>query len=99
MPLQSLNGDDPGDLPPLPFSETLWDRIAAKLRFSPQQKRIVELILRKQQDKEIAELIDLQVPTVRTYMRRVFQSTQTANRVELLILIMETGFGDLTPAE
>lgn len=92
MPLLPPNGDNPEDLPPLPFSESLWHRIAEKLRFSPQQKRIVELILRKQQDKEIAARINLQVPTVRTYLRRVFQSTQTTDRLDLVILITKTGF-------
>ncbi len=62
MQNQSTDGDTNADLPPLPMGWATWKTIANQLGLSPQQTRIVELILRGQQDKEIALLLDLSLP-------------------------------------
>ncbi len=72
-------------LPPLPLAVELWDQVAASLALAPQQKRIVELILRGLRDKEIAVAMKLSVPTVRTYLGRIFLRTGVRDRMELAL--------------
>lgn len=69
----------------LPCDRQLWLAIAAELALSPQQQRIVELLLLGYQDKQIAEELKLSVPTVRTYLKRIFDRVGVADRVELLL--------------
>jgi DNA-binding NarL/FixJ family response regulator len=70
---------------PLPMAPALWDEVAASLKFSPQQKRIVACILRGFQDKQIAAELGLSVPTVRTYLDRVFQKADVSDRMQLVL--------------
>lgn len=76
-----------GDLPPLPLAQSTWRRIAKSLGLSPQQKRIVELILRGRQDKEIADQLGLAVPTIRTYLKRIFDRVGVTDRLTLVLRI------------
>jgi DNA-binding NarL/FixJ family response regulator len=73
---------------PLPISEDGWKRAAAALRLSPQQARIVEGLLRGMRDKQIAADLDLSVPTVRTYLARMFIKIGVADRVELILRVV-----------
>ena len=81
----ALQHDD--ELPPLPMSQSTWQAIAKTLAFSPQQTRIVELILRGRQDKEIAAELGLSVPTVRTYLKRIFDRSDVSDRLSLVLRI------------
>lgn len=76
-----------GDLRPLPLNQSLWDVIAQQLGLPPQQKRIVELILRGQQDKQIASRLNISFPTVRTYLERIFDRLEVVDRMDLVLLI------------
>ena len=69
----------------LPCDRQLWLAIAAELSLSPQQQRIVELLLLGYQDKQISEKLKLSVPTVRTYLKRIFDRVGVADRVGLLL--------------
>lgn len=79
---RSVNCDD--GLLPLPLSQESWQDIAETLFLSPQQIRIVELLLRGQRDKEIAGLSH---PTVRTYLKRIFDRVDVSDRVALILHI------------
>ena len=59
----------------------------SKLKLSPQQSRIVELILHGMEDSEIANRLELAVPTIRTHLQRVFARTDTENRLTLTLKI------------
>lgn len=72
---------------PLPMDQATWDTIAETLELSPQQKRIVELILQGQQDKEIAATMELTIPTVSTYLKRIFARTGVSSRMQLVLRI------------
>jgi DNA-binding CsgD family transcriptional regulator len=74
------------ELPPLPLTADLWEQMAVQLKLSPQQKRIVELILRHQCDKQIAARMGIKHPTVRTHINRLFRRLQLADREELILL-------------
>jgi DNA-binding NarL/FixJ family response regulator len=81
------------DLPPLPLPPPIWDRIANSLQLPPQQKRIVELILRNRCDKQIAADMQLCRPTVRTYLSRIFSRLQVSDRQELVLLVFRMSHG------
>jgi len=72
-------------LRPIPISQFEWAQVVAKLRLTPQQARIVELILRGGRDKQIAQILGLAVPTVRTHLREIFRNHDLSDRVELVI--------------
>lgn len=63
------------------------------MELSPQQSKIVELILRGRKDKEIATALGLQVPTVRTYLGRIFARTGVGSRVELVLRVVAMAYG------
>lgn len=72
---------------PLPFDATAWAGIVRSLGLSPQQARIVERILRGMCDKQIALDLGLSVPTVRTYLTRVFHHLEVDDRVQLILRV------------
>jgi DNA-binding CsgD family transcriptional regulator len=75
------------DLPAFPMRPNLWNRIAGELRLSPQQKRVVELLLRNACDKQIAALLGCSKPTIRTHFNRIFRKVKVEDRGALVLLI------------
>ena len=67
----------------------VWQAIVIELKLSPQQTLIVESILRGNQDKQIAEELDLSVATVRTYLNRIFERTDVRDRLNLVLMIFK----------
>jgi len=67
------------------MDKATWQALAKQLALSPQQTRIVELILRGHQDKEIAAELSLSVPTVRTYLTRIFDRLGVTDRMGLVL--------------
>lgn len=72
-------------LPPLPFDTAKWATLQKRLKLPPQQARVAELVLRGLRDKQIAELLGLKIPTVRTYLSRLFTRFRVGDRVELIL--------------
>jgi DNA-binding CsgD family transcriptional regulator len=62
-----------------------WQYIVHTLQFSPQQARIVSMILQKKQDKQISVDLKLNRSTIRTYLRRVFDRVGVDDRMELVL--------------
>lgn len=85
-------------LPPLPLPASVWREIARELRLPPQQKRIAGLILRHQCDKQIAAILRIKVPTVRTYLGRMFDRLGVSDREQLILLIFRLSHGRQGPA-
>lgn len=73
--------------PKLRISPAQWRRTATELGLSLQQTRLVRLILEGRHDKDIARRLKLRLPTVRTYLARIFQRTGARNRVDLLLYV------------
>lgn len=65
----------------------VWDEVVGALSLSPQQARIVELLLCGKRDKQIATALGLTVPTVRTYLARIFVRAGVQDRVELILRV------------
>lgn len=74
--------------PPALLSPQEWAQVAAALDLSPQQANVVRYMLEGCQDKEIAERMGVTVPTVRTYLARVFDRTQVKSRVQLAVKVL-----------
>jgi DNA-binding NarL/FixJ family response regulator len=73
------------NIPELPLPPEKWRQLIKALPLPPQQIRIVELILRNCCDKEIAAALGLKVPTIRTYLQRIYQRLGVSDRVELIL--------------
>ena len=61
-----------GKLTPLPLAADHWQAIADALNLSPRQAEIAELMARGARLKEIASLLGIGVPTVRTQQERIY---------------------------
>lgn len=70
-------------------SET-WSEVVRVLELSPQQARIVELILGGACDKQIGQRLSLSVDTVRTYLKRIDERLSVKGRVELVVRVFVT---------
>ena len=72
---------------PLPCDSQTWDVIADELELSSQQKRIVELLLCGNRDKQIAGELGLTVATVRMYLKRIFDRVVVPDRLGLVLRV------------
>ena len=64
-----------------------WRHVQERFRLAPQEARIAGLIIDGQRDKQIAAAMGLSIPTVRTYLTRIFQRIGVADRTELVVRI------------
>jgi DNA-binding CsgD family transcriptional regulator len=71
-----------------PLCPLVWQKVLRDLQLSPQQTRIVEMLLRRKKCKEIARSLGLAEPTLRTYLRRIFERIGVSDQTELVIHIM-----------
>lgn len=85
-------GPEPEGLPPPAMSRDTWQAVASTAGLSPQQARIVLLVLRGRQDKEIAKELGLSYGTVRTYLDRIGKRLDAPGRVLLVVRIFEMAF-------
>jgi DNA-binding NarL/FixJ family response regulator len=58
------------------------------MQLSPQQAKLVELLLRGMCDKQIAVAMDISEPTIRTYLDRIWSRTRTRGRMELAMRVL-----------
>jgi len=72
---------------PFPFDAAAWAQVVTALGLAPQEARVVERILRGMCDKQIALDLKIGVPTVRTYLTRVFQRLGVDDRVQLILRV------------
>lgn len=75
-------------LPGLPLDSEHWEAIFLSLGLSEQQTRIVELVLRDQSVKQIARIMGITVPTVKTYLQRIGARTGTCGRMQLAMHVL-----------
>jgi DNA-binding CsgD family transcriptional regulator len=71
-----------------PLDVDVWEHVAQEMRLSDQHKRIVELLLRGTRCKQLGPALGLAGPTVRTYLKRIYDRQGVANHAELLLRIM-----------
>ncbi|HEY4309162.1 MAG TPA: LuxR C-terminal-related transcriptional regulator [Pirellulales bacterium] len=88
-------------LPSLPLDEREWQAVVKSLRLSPQQAKVVRLLLRSAANKQIAFALGISEPTVRTHLERIFSRTGVGDRMELAMRVLtvcrELALGDACP--
>jgi DNA-binding CsgD family transcriptional regulator len=62
--------------------------IVKEMRLSPRQAAILDMILRSLGDKQIASILGIRPPTLRTYVSRMFARAGTGNRMELAMRVL-----------
>lgn len=81
------------DAPPLLTTEQ-WRAVVEAMDLSPQQGRIVGLILQNRQDKQIAAELGLSRETVRTYLKRIFLRLGVEGRLGLVLRVFTICLND-----
>ncbi len=69
------------------FSDSEWTEIAEGLFLSPREGQIIKSLFYDKSDKQIALDLKITVPTVRTYMGRLFRKLDADDRVDLILHI------------
>ena len=67
------------------FSESEWTEIVNELSLSPRQAEVIKLLLAGRSDKQISLQLRISVPTVRTYLSRLFSRFKVQDRTELIL--------------
>lgn len=65
----------------------MWPSVTESLQLSKQQARIVAAMLKGLCDKEIATELGLRLPTVRTYLSRIFRGLDVEDRVGVILRV------------
>lgn len=74
-------------LPASPFTASEWNELVAQLELTPQQAKIVDLIMRGLKDKQIATVLECSFSTVRSHLDRIFSRLHIDDRVELILRV------------
>ena len=74
--------------PPLPLAPDHWAAIVLQMGLSPRQALIVEWVLRDQSNKQIARIMNLGEPTIKTYLGRIGIRTGTEGRMQLAMHVL-----------
>ena len=69
------------------FTKVEWSNLTNHLGMSPQQAEIARELLAGSSDKQIAQKLGIAVPTVRTYLGRMFAKLDVQDRNELIVHI------------
>ena len=71
-----------------PFSTSEWNVLAEELSLSARQAQIARGILEGMSDRQIAMDLNMQIPTVRTHLNRLFIKVDAENRNQLVLQIL-----------
>ncbi len=83
---QSKNQAKPSRAPsPFPVNARTWAFVVREISLSPQQTRMLELLLQGMRDKQIAAALDIGIPTLRTQWNRIFQRLGVDDRIGLIL--------------
>ncbi|HEX2837341.1 MAG TPA: helix-turn-helix transcriptional regulator [Phycisphaerales bacterium] len=83
----------------LPLDAQTWDAVVVQLGLAPQQERVVRLIVCGARDKRIASELGLKLPTVRTYLDRIYRRVGVRDRLELVVKVFTTAHALRGPAQ
>jgi DNA-binding CsgD family transcriptional regulator len=64
-----------------------WSAISRRLKLSPREVQIIQLVFHDQKEKKIAEKLGMSPHTVRSHMDRMHRKLGVKSRVELVLRI------------
>jgi DNA-binding NarL/FixJ family response regulator len=73
---------------PFPLDQLTWRQIIRQMQLPPQHEKIVASVLQDMSDQQIADDMGLAVPTVRTYLGRIYKRAAVRSRMQLVLRIM-----------
>jgi len=71
------------------FSKDEWRKLAVSLSLSPRQSQIGRHLCSGLSDKQIANMMQISIPTVRTHLSRLFVKFDAQDRNELVIIFFQ----------
>ncbi|MCX5635106.1 MAG: helix-turn-helix transcriptional regulator [Planctomycetota bacterium] len=69
------------------FSEHEWSGLVEDMSFSLREGQIVQCLFIGQSDKQIADKLQIGIPTVRTHLERLFRKLNVNDHQELILNI------------
>jgi DNA-binding CsgD family transcriptional regulator len=69
------------------FDKEEWKVLEEELALSPRQSQIVRHLFLGRSDKQIAQTMELALPTVRTHLGRLFAKFNVQDRHELILYV------------
>jgi DNA-binding CsgD family transcriptional regulator len=69
------------------FSKSEFTVLAEELSLSPRENQIVGQILSGHSDKQIAQNLEMAVPTLRTHLTRIFSKLDVNDKNELIVQV------------
>ena len=70
------------------FAPEEWSELRRRNSLSPQQFKLLGLLMNGLQDREIAEAMRIGLPTVRTHMTRMFARIGASDRIEVILKVL-----------
>lgn len=77
----------PPETNPIVFSPEEWQAIFRGLSLPPRQAQIVRMLFEGYSDKQVANELDISVPTVRSHLQRMYSKFRVQDRITLAIYI------------
>ena len=72
------------------LNQQAWTAIARRLRLSPREVQITQLIFQDSKELAIADGLGMSPHTVRTHMERLYRKLGVKSRVKLVLRITQT---------
>jgi len=72
------------------MDQATWKAVVDELSLSPQQTRIVELILHGFGDKRIAAELEISFSTLRSHLERIYHRLEVPGSKGLILLVLRT---------
>ena len=72
------------------LNQQAWAAIARRLRLSPRELQIAQLIFQDSKELAIADALGMSPHTVRTHMERLYRKLSVKSRVKLVLRITQT---------
>ena len=76
------------------ITDALWNDLGEELSLSRRHTEIIRCIFLSMPDKQIASELGIAVPTVRTYLGRIYIKFDIQDRVELIMFILDKFFAE-----
>ncbi|HHH76643.1 MAG TPA: LuxR family transcriptional regulator [Phycisphaerae bacterium] len=76
------------------FNDQEWQCLAGKLSLTPRQLDISRCLFKGFSDKKISSELGISISTVRTHLSRLFEKTNTQDRVSFILFLTENYISD-----